>query len=72
VRRDVFGTVGYCLGGLLSFLAACTLPDRVVAAAAIHGGGLVTDAPHSPHPKAGASSAALYLGVAGQDSSAAP
>ena len=72
VRRDVFGTVGYCLGGRLSFLAASTLPHRVVAAAVIHGGGLVTDAPDSPHHNAGAIRAALYLGVAGEDASCTP
>ena len=72
VRRDVFGTVGYCLGGSLSLLAASTLPDRVVAAAAIHGGGLVTDAPDSPHRRVGDIRASLYLGVAGQDPSCTP
>lgn len=72
VRRDVFATTGYCLGGRLSFVAACSLPDRVVAAAATHAGGLVTDAPDSPHRLASALRARLYLGVAGQDSSCTP
>ncbi|RYE93959.1 MAG: dienelactone hydrolase family protein [Myxococcales bacterium] len=72
VRKEVFGTMGYCFGGRLSFLAAISLPERVVAAASIHGGGLVSDAPDSLHRRAAAIRASVYLGVAGQDSSCTP
>jgi carboxymethylenebutenolidase len=72
VQRERFGTLGYCMGGRLAFVAAGMLPARVVAAASIHGGGLVSDAPDSPHLLAPKIRAALYLGVADQDPSCTP
>jgi carboxymethylenebutenolidase len=75
-RHDVdaarVGTTGYCMGGRLAFLAAARHPDRVRAAASFHGGGLVTDAPDSPHLLAGQVKASLYLGVADDDRSCTP
>ena len=44
---------GYCMGGRMAITAAGTYPDRIVAAAAFHPGGLATDAPDSPHLLAG-------------------
>ena len=35
------GVTGFCMGGRLSFLTACVLPDRVAAAAPFYGGGIV-------------------------------
>jgi len=72
VRTTRFGVVGYCMGGRLGFLAAAEMPDRVVAVAAIHAGGLVSDAPDSPHHQAHHIRAALYLGVADEDPSCTP
>ena len=43
------GTMGYCMGGPITMRTAAALPDRIGAAASFHGGGLVTDAPDSPH-----------------------
>ncbi len=43
------GTMGYCMGGPITMRTAAALPDRVGAAASFHGGGLVSDAPDSPH-----------------------
>ena len=43
------GTMGYCMGGPFTMRTAAAVPDRVGAAASFHGGGLVTDAPDSPH-----------------------
>jgi len=37
------GVVGYCFGGLLTWLAACTL-DHVAAASAYYGGGIAREA----------------------------
>ena len=34
------GVTGFCMGGRLSFLTACVLPDRVAAAAPFYGGGI--------------------------------
>ncbi|NVB80979.1 MAG: dienelactone hydrolase family protein [Kofleriaceae bacterium] len=61
------GTTGYCLGGRMSFLAAATYPDRIAAAAAFHPGGLVTDAPDSPHLLATQIRAKVYVGGATDD-----
>ena len=43
------GTMGYCMGGPITMSTAAVLPDRIGAGASFHGGGLVTDAPDSPH-----------------------
>jgi len=72
VRRDRVGVTGYCMGGRLSFLTAALHPDGVRAAASFHGGGLVTDAPDSPHRLAGRVKASLYLGVADEDRGCTP
>ena len=51
------GTQGYCMGGPIAFRTAAAVPDRVGAVASFHGGGLVTDAPNSPHLQAAKSKA---------------
>lgn len=58
------GCVGYCMGGPLALCAAGTFPDRVPAAASIHGANLATDRPDSPHLLAKRMTGELYLGVA--------
>ncbi|MCP2313792.1 dienelactone hydrolase family protein [Kitasatospora paracochleata] len=63
------GITGYCLGAVLALRTAGTYPDRVLAAAGYHGGGLATDAPDSPHLLADRVSAELYFGHADQDPS---
>ena len=60
---------GYCMGGRLGWRIAAAHPDRVAALAAFHPGGLVTDAPDSPHHSAGRLRAELYFGFADQDPS---
>lgn len=72
VRPDRLGVVGYCMGGRLAYLTAALHPDRARAAASFHGGGLVTDAPDSPHRLAHRVTAALYLGVADEDRGCTP
>jgi carboxymethylenebutenolidase len=72
VRKDRVGVVGYCMGGRLAFLTAAMHPERVRAAASFHGGGLVTDAPDSPHRLAADIRASVYLGVADQDRGCTP
>ncbi|MEQ1566952.1 MAG: dienelactone hydrolase family protein [Myxococcota bacterium] len=69
LRPGPVGLVGYCMGGRLAVLAAAAAPDRVVAAAAIHPGGLVTDGPTSPHLGVGTIRAQLYIGAADEDNS---
>jgi carboxymethylenebutenolidase len=70
-RRGVdaarIGVHGYCMGGRYAYMTATQFPDRVRAAAAIHGGGFVTPAPDSPHLSAPNVKARLYFGIAKDD-----
>jgi carboxymethylenebutenolidase len=66
------GCVGYCLGGGFSVTAAGTYPDRVAAAASLHGSRLATDAPDSPHLLAERMRGTLYIGVAEVDRNHTP
>jgi len=61
------GCVGYCLGGGFALSAAGTFPDRIFAAASLHGARLATDQPDSPHLLAPKMRAAIYVGIAGID-----
>lgn len=72
VLTEQIGCLGYCMGGRMAFFAASSLADRVVAMASIHGGGLVTDKPNSPHLRASSIEARLYFGCADNDSSCTP
>jgi carboxymethylenebutenolidase len=66
------GTQGYCMGGPMAFRTAAAVPDRVGAVASFHGGGLVTDAPNSPHLQAAKSQAQFLVAIAASDDSKAP
>jgi carboxymethylenebutenolidase len=72
VSGNAVGCVGYCMGGGIALTAAGTFPDRIAAAASIHGAGLATDAPDSPHRLAGKIRGAVYVAVAGIDPWLAP
>jgi carboxymethylenebutenolidase len=67
VRPGKIGVTGYCMGGRLALCAAGHFPDRFAAAAAYHPGGLVTDAPDSPHLLAPKIRARVYVGGASED-----
>jgi len=60
---------GYCMGARVGWRIAAAHPDRVAALAGFHAGGLVTDAPDSPHLSASDVKAELYFGFADQDPS---
>lgn len=60
---------GYCMGVRVGWRIAAAHPDRVVALAGFHAGGLVTDAPDSPHRSAASLAAELYFGFADDDPS---
>jgi carboxymethylenebutenolidase len=64
--------VGYCMGARFSLHAAAALADDVVAAAGIHPGPLVTDAPDSPHHELAAVRGELYLAFADIDRAVTP
>jgi carboxymethylenebutenolidase len=65
-------TVGYCMGGARALTAAAAYPDRIRAAASLHGGNLASDQPDSPHLRAGQIKARIYVGCAGVDRSFPP
>jgi carboxymethylenebutenolidase len=66
------GTQGYCMGGALVMRTAAALPNRIGAAASFHGGGLVTDAPTSPHLLIPNIKARTYIAVASNDDAKQP
>src|SRR5256885_7127548 len=66
------GTQGYCMGGPIAFRTAAAVPDRVGAVASFHGGGLVTNAPNSPHVQAAKSKAQFLIAIAANDDGRAP
>jgi len=64
------GTTGYCMGGRLSLVTAANLGERIAAAASFHGGNLAkADDPDSPHHKASAIKASVYVAGAIEDQS---
>jgi len=58
---------GYCMGARVGWRIATDFPERVAALAGFHGGGLVTDAPDSPHHSATEVTAEVYFGFADND-----
>lgn len=66
------GVVGYCMGGSMTLRAAAALPNRVGAGASLHGGGLVTDKPDSPHLIVPQIKASYYFGIAANDDASEP
>jgi carboxymethylenebutenolidase len=64
------GTTGYCMGGRLSLVTAAHLGERIAAAASFHGGNIAkADDPDSPHHKADAIRATVYVAGASEDQS---
>jgi len=66
------GVQGYCMGGPLTFRTAAAVPERIGAGASFHGGGLVTQAPDSPHTMIPKMKARLYVAVAANDDQRQP
>lgn len=66
------GAQGYCMGGPLVFRTLATVPDRMGAGASFHGGGLVTQAPDSPHTLIPKMKGRLYVAVAANDDERQP
>jgi carboxymethylenebutenolidase len=71
-RNRKVGTQGYCMGGPIAFRTAAAVPDRVGAVGSFHGGGLVIDAPNSPHLQAAKTKAQFLIAIAQNDDSRAP
>ncbi|WP_285729211.1 dienelactone hydrolase family protein [Nocardiopsis sp. ATB16-24] len=72
VARAPFGVTGYCMGGRLALRAAAQMPDQVAAVGMFHTGGLVTDAPDSPHLCVPHVRAEVLAGHADKDDSMPP
>lgn len=64
--------VGYCMGARMALHAASEFPDEFVAAAGIHPGALITDAPDSPHHDLAGVRGELYFSFAEHDATATP
>jgi carboxymethylenebutenolidase len=71
-KNRKIGTQGYCMGGPMALRAAAAVPDRVGAVASFHGGGLVTDAPNSPHLQASKTRAHFLIAIAENDDKRSP
>jgi carboxymethylenebutenolidase len=69
-RGGDVGAVGFCMSGGLAISVARGLPDRVAAAASIHGAWLVRDTPDSPHLGLEAATCEVYLGWPDNDQTA--
>jgi len=69
VKPGPVGTTGYCMGGNASFRVATLFGDEIGATASFHGGGLVTDAPDSPHTRADKIKSTVYVAGAIEDAS---
>jgi carboxymethylenebutenolidase len=65
-------TTGYCMGGPFTLRTAAAVPDRVGLVGSFHGGGLVTDAPDSPHLLVGKTKAAALVCIAENDDARQP
>ena len=59
--------VGYCMGGRNALRAITAYPDRIVALASFHGGGLATEEPDSPHLQVGKIKGEVYFAHADHD-----
>ena len=66
------GVHGYCMGGRLMLRSAAVLGDQMGAGASLHGGGLVTNQPDSPHLLAPKIKGQLYIGIAANDDEREP
>lgn len=71
-KNRKMGTQGYCMGGPIAFRTAAAAPDRVGAVASFHGGGLVTNAPNSPHLQAARTKAQFLIAIAANDDARSP
>jgi carboxymethylenebutenolidase len=71
-KNRKIGTQGYCMGGPIAFRTAAAVPDRVGAVASFHGGGLVTQAPNSPHLQAAKTKAQFLIEIADNDDKRSP
>jgi carboxymethylenebutenolidase len=70
--REPIGVTGYCMGARLAVRAGALYPGTVAAVGGFHGGGLVTQAPDSPHRVLPQARAEFVFGHADNDRSMTP
>ena len=68
--NGAIGAIGFCMSGGLAISLARARPDRVAAAASIHGAWLIRDTPDSPHHDLDEVRAEIYLGWCDEDPTA--
>ncbi len=66
------GAEGYCMTGSYAVRTASAVPDRIGAVSSFHGGGLVTDAPDSPHRLLDGTHALYLFAIAKNDDASSP
>ncbi len=66
------GVIGFCMSGGMAISVARALPERVAAAASIHGAWLVRDGDDSPHLGLDAVAAEIHLAWCDPDPTAPP
>lgn len=66
------GTSGYCMGGPFTVRSAAAVPGRIKAAASLHGAGLVTEMPDSPHRLLDKTRASFLFAIARNDDARQP
>ncbi|HWJ62542.1 MAG TPA: dienelactone hydrolase family protein [Acidimicrobiales bacterium] len=66
------GVIGFCMSGGMAISVARAMPDRVAAAASIHGAWLVRDGDDSPHLGLDAVEAEIHLAWCDPDPTAPP
>ena len=71
-RDGAVGITGYCMSGPFVFAAAAAFPERIKAAASVHGVKLYTDAVDSPHLNADKIQGEMYFACAEHDHLAPP
>jgi carboxymethylenebutenolidase len=71
-RKDRIGAVGYCMSGPFVMAVAAEMPTRFQSIASIHGAGMVTDRPDSPHLYAPYIKCEAYFACAETDKWAPP
>lgn len=69
-RNGKAGAVGFCMSGGLTIALAKAMPDRIAAAASIHGAWLVRDTPDSPHLDLNGVQAEVYFAWCDDDATA--
>lgn len=71
-KKRRIGSNGYCMGGPFTVRTAAAAPNRVGAAVSLHGAGLVTEAPDSPHRLLASTKASYMVAVARNDDAKDP